>query len=164
MSLIHCSNFPGYERVAEKYGISAATSIPAGARLIVTSGHVGMDDEMNMKVDLQEQMEVAFTVRRGRSEVVETAPSMLTPMRLKNVEKSILACDPDLTPDQIWAGVYQITTYHVGGVGEQVTDLLASVAERHMGKHRPAWAAVGVEALAAGKFEMSVSAAFPGKT
>jgi len=64
MSHIRCVNFPSYEEVADKYGISAAVSVPAGARLIITSGHVGMDDEMNMKVDLREQMELAFKVRR----------------------------------------------------------------------------------------------------
>lgn len=63
MSQFHCVNFKGYEKVADKYGISAAVCVPAGARLIVTSGHVGMDDELNMKVDLKEQMELAFKVR-----------------------------------------------------------------------------------------------------
>jgi enamine deaminase RidA (YjgF/YER057c/UK114 family) len=63
MSHIRCVNFPGYETVAEKYGLSAAVCIPAGARLVVTSGHVGMDDDMNMKVDLREQMVLAFKVR-----------------------------------------------------------------------------------------------------
>ncbi|KAK6367360.1 hypothetical protein LTS17_010286 [Exophiala oligosperma] len=117
MSHIRCVNYPGYETIAEKYGLSAAVCISAGARLVVTSGHVGMDEERNMKVDLREQMVLAFKTRSGA---------------------------------------------HVGGVDEGVTDLLASVAKEYMGIHRPAWAAVGVETLAAGTFEMCVSAALPG--
>jgi hypothetical protein len=78
------------------------------------------------------------------------------------VERSIHACYPSLTADQIWGSVYQVTSYHVGGVDESVTDLLASVAKEYMGTHRPTWAAVGIETLAAGTFEMSVSAALPG--
>lgn len=62
MSQVRCVNFQGYEKIADKYGISAAVCVPAGARLMVTSGHVGMDDEMNVKVDLKEQMELAFKV------------------------------------------------------------------------------------------------------
>ena len=67
MARIRCVNFPGYEEVADKYGISAAVCVPAGARLIVTSGHLGMDDELNMKVDLQEQMELALKLCRRES-------------------------------------------------------------------------------------------------
>lgn len=78
------------------------------------------------------------------------------------MERSIHACDPSLTADQIWGSVYKVTSYHVGGVDEGVTDLLASVAKEYMGIHRPAWVAVGVETLAAGTFEMCVSAALPG--
>lgn len=63
MSHIRCVNYPGYETIAEKYGLSAAVCISAGARLVVTSGHVGMDEERNMKVDLREQMVLAFKVR-----------------------------------------------------------------------------------------------------
>lgn len=84
-------------------------------------------------------------------------------IRSQNVEKAIRACEPNLTSDQIWGAVYQVTSYHVGGVDEKVTDLLALTAQKFMGKHRPAWAAVGVETLAAGTFEMSVSAALPGE-
>lgn len=61
-SFVQVANFPGYEKVADRYGISAAVCIPAGADLIVTSGHVGMDNDMNMESDLREQMELAFKV------------------------------------------------------------------------------------------------------
>ena len=60
MSRLRCINFPGYEKVAGRHGHSAAVCILPGARLVVTSGHVGIDDEMNMKVDLREQMVLAF--------------------------------------------------------------------------------------------------------
>ena len=46
------------------------------------------------------------------------------------------AYDPDLTPEQLWGAVYQITSYHAGGVDETVTALLASVAAEYMGTHR----------------------------
>lgn len=60
--------------------------------------------------------------------------------------------------------MYQVTTYHAGGVGEEVMLTLASVAREYMGQHRPAWAAIGVETLVVGKFEMSVFAALPNRT
>lgn len=77
----------------------------------------------------------------------------------QNAEKSIRALKPGLSTEQIWRAVYQVTSYHVGGVHSEVMELLTSVARMYMGDHRPAWAAVGVESLAAGDFEMSVSAA-----
>lgn len=78
MSYIRFANFPGYEKVAEKYGISAAVCIPAGAELVVTSGHVGMDDDMNVKSDLREQMELAFKVSCWRYPQVDSLMKWLT--------------------------------------------------------------------------------------
>jgi enamine deaminase RidA (YjgF/YER057c/UK114 family) len=72
---------------------------------------------------------------------------------------SIRAVDPDLSQTDVWRYIYQVTTYHVGGVGEDVTDVMSEVAKAFMGSHRPAWAAIGVESLAVGHFEISVSAA-----
>lgn len=71
-----------------------------------------------------------------------------------------MAQKPNATAEQIWRAVYQVTSFHLGGVDSEVTDLLASVAKSYMGDHRPTWAAVGVERLAAGAVEISVSAAF----
>lgn len=61
-SCIRVANFSGYEKVANTYGISAAVCVHADAELVITSGHVGMDEDMNMKSDLREQMEFAFKV------------------------------------------------------------------------------------------------------
>jgi enamine deaminase RidA (YjgF/YER057c/UK114 family) len=78
---------------------------------------------------------------------------------LQNVEKSIRAVDDSLLSTDIWSSVYYVTTYHVGGVEEEVTDIMSEVAKSFMGSHRPAWAAIGVESLAIGDFEISVLAA-----
>ncbi|KIW15704.1 hypothetical protein PV08_05754 [Exophiala spinifera] len=141
MSHLHSVNFPAYEEISKQFHISAAVCIPTGCRLVATSGHVGMDDNGDVKVDLREQIECSF----------------------QNVEKAIRACDPQLSTEEIWNSVYQVTTYHAGGVGEEVMLTLQSVARKYMGHHRPAWAAIGVETLVIGKFEMSVFAALPGR-
>ncbi|EXJ80643.1 hypothetical protein A1O3_06927 [Capronia epimyces CBS 606.96] len=128
-------NYKGYEEIAEKFGLSAAVSIPlADRRLIATSGHVGMHEDGHIAKSLREQMRLAF----------------------KNVEKSIHAVDPSLTSTDVWNSVYQITTYHVGGVGEEITGTMNEIAKSFLGSHRPAWAAIGVQSLAAGDFEMLV--------
>ncbi|KAK5213496.1 hypothetical protein LTR41_001075 [Exophiala xenobiotica] len=128
-------NYDGYEEVAEKYGLSAAVSVQlSGTRLITTSGHVGMDESGQIAQSLRAQMTLAF----------------------KNVEKSILAVEPSLTPAEVWKSVYQVTTYHVGGIQESVTDTMSEVAKEFLGAHRPSWAAIGVVSLAGGCFEMVV--------
>lgn len=77
------------------------------------------------------------------------------------MELSILEAVPALTPEQAWNSVYQITTYHVGGVDEEAMRIMADVGKSYLKDHRPAWTAVGVEALVYGKFEITVLAAIP---
>jgi enamine deaminase RidA (YjgF/YER057c/UK114 family) len=61
-----------------------------------------------------------------------------------------------------FASVYQLTTYHVGGLDEDTDKALEVVVEKFFGKNRPAWAGVGVEALADGaKVEIVAWAALP---
>lgn len=75
------------------------------------------------------------------------------------VEKSILAVDPSLSREEAWRSVYQITTYHAGGLSDEMFSAMAEVASTTLQTHKPAWTAVGVDALAYGHFEIAVFAA-----
>lgn len=57
--------------------------------------------------------------------------------------------------------MYQITTYHKGGLAKDVIEVMFDIAAMRMGKHAPAWTSVGVEELAFGRFEITVCAAIP---
>lgn len=62
MSHLHSVNFPAYEEISKQFHISAAVCIPTGCRLVATSGHVGIDDNGDVKIDLREQIECSFQV------------------------------------------------------------------------------------------------------
>lgn len=57
--------------------------------------------------------------------------------------------------------MYQITTYHTGGMAKDVIKIMFDIAAVRMGQHAPAWTAVGVEDLAFGRFEITAFAAIP---
>ncbi|KAF8861623.1 YjgF-like protein [Acephala macrosclerotiorum] len=133
-------NFPGYDE-AGKYKISAAVVVPPGRRLVATSGHVGRDSAGNHPDDLEAEFVMAFD----------------------KVEKSLHAVDPTLSPEQLWGSVYQLTTYHAGGIKDPyVFKTLLAVGARYFREHRPAWTAVEVKELNMGvRFEIAVNAALP---
>ncbi|CZR64642.1 uncharacterized protein PAC_14540 [Phialocephala subalpina] len=133
-------NFPGYDE-AEKYKISAAVVVPAGRRLVATSGHVGRDSAGNHPDDLEAEFVIAFD----------------------KVQKSLHAVDPSLSPAELWGSIYQLTTYHAGGIKDPyVFKTMLAVAARYFGEHRPAWTAVEVKELNGGvRFEIAVNAAIP---
>lgn len=55
-------NFPGYEVISNSYNISAAVIVPRNARLLVTSGHVGLKSDGNVEELLEKQIDAAFEV------------------------------------------------------------------------------------------------------
>jgi len=78
------------------------------------------------------------------------------------VEKSIKAVDPSLTSDEIWASIYQVSTFHADGMGKDAIETLISVGNRYFKDHRPAWTTVEVKSLVRGvRFEIHVQAALP---
>jgi len=138
MSLkVQCVNFSAFEPISAAHGISAAVVIPAGSRIVATSGHVGIDDTGVLQENLREQMKVAFL----------------------NVERSILAVDNTLSRKEVWESVYQINTYHAGGLAEDVFIDMAEAGKEYLGEHKPAWTALGVDGLVYGRFEIAVFAA-----
>ena len=77
----------------------------------------------------------------------------------QKVEKSIKAVDPSLSSEDIWGSVYQITTYHAGGISPEIFEVLCSVAEKFLRGHRPGWTAVEVKRLNGDvRFEIAVQA------
>ncbi|CRG91838.1 hypothetical protein PISL3812_08892 [Talaromyces islandicus] len=137
--LLQRITFPGYEVLSDHFNIAAAIVVPRDCRLLVTSGHVGLDKDGKLEEGLENQMDTAF----------------------ENVEKSIRAAAPSLIEKEAWRTVYQITTYHKGGLDDSVIKAMFGIAEKRMGDHAPAWTAVGVEELAFGNFEITVCAAIP---
>lgn len=59
---LQCVNFAGYEGLSDAHGISAAVVVPAGARLVATSGHVGVDSSGKLAATLKEEIAIAFSV------------------------------------------------------------------------------------------------------
>lgn len=76
------SSFPGYDAAHDEqtspasFGISSAVTLPAGARIISTSGHVGaLNADGTMSGDLKSQIDESWRVRHR---LVEAGPE-LTP-------------------------------------------------------------------------------------
>lgn len=55
-------HFPGYEVISDNFNISAAIIIPQNARLLVTSGHVGLKSDGNVEESLEKQIDTSFEV------------------------------------------------------------------------------------------------------
>lgn len=55
-------HFPGYEVISDNFNISAAIIIPRNARLLVTSGHIGLKSDGNVEESLEKQIDSAFEV------------------------------------------------------------------------------------------------------
>lgn len=55
-------HFPGYEITSDNFNISAAVIIPQNARVLVTSGHVGLESDGTVKESLEKQIDSAFEV------------------------------------------------------------------------------------------------------
>lgn len=55
-------NFSGYEVISNNFNISAAIIVPQNARLLVTSGHVGLKSDGNVEELLEKQIDTAFEV------------------------------------------------------------------------------------------------------
>jgi enamine deaminase RidA (YjgF/YER057c/UK114 family) len=132
---IKCFNVPGLgEKLSDIFHISSAVVLPSNVRTVVTAGQTGYTADMKLPEDLTEQYVQAF----------------------QNVVESLAAAGVKDGFDS----VYQMTSYHAGGLDEKVDKALEVVIEKFFGKNRPAWAGVGVESLAGGaKVEIMAYAA-----
>lgn len=127
-------NVPGLgEKVSDYYHIVNAIVIPAGARTVVTSGQTGFGADMKLPTDLTE-------------EVLNCFQNVVDSLKAAGVEDG-------------FASVYQMTSYHTGGLKDDMNEALEVATTKYFQGNRFAWAGVGVEALADGaRIEISVSA------
>jgi enamine deaminase RidA (YjgF/YER057c/UK114 family) len=128
-------NAPGLgERLSDLLHISSAVIIPAATTTVMTSGHTGYTQDMEYPSDIMEQILLAF----------------------HNVEDALIAAGVK----EGWKAVYQMTTYHAGGLTDEVSEGLDAAVEKYFQGNRPAWTGIGVDSLYGGaKIEITVSAA-----
>jgi hypothetical protein len=91
-------NFPGYDKYSDGYKIAAAVVVPAGRRLVATSGHVGRDSQGNHPKNLEEEYVAAFEVSLPFS----PSRSSLTPLtdHLKAPEAKLEAESREIDPSR----------------------------------------------------------------
>ena len=138
MPAVTSHNYPEFEEVAREYGVSSATSFQTkNTRIVSTSGCIGDD--------------------KGGSHAHQFD------LALANIEKSLAAASPHLVPAELWAGVYNITSFHVGGAaaGAEQKEMAAAL-RKYTGGHQPSWTAVGAASLLVpgALVEMHVQAAY----
>ncbi|KAF2496529.1 hypothetical protein BU16DRAFT_559852 [Lophium mytilinum] len=125
MSAISNHDYPGYEVLGNVFNISAAASFPPGCRIVATSGQIA-DNHSPQWGTHAEQFEKSLT----------------------NIQRSLAAASPHIKdPEELWAGVFNMTSFHVGKLTKEQQQQLASLARRFFGKNKPAWAAICVLAL-----------------
>jgi enamine deaminase RidA (YjgF/YER057c/UK114 family) len=134
---IRSFNAPGLgERLSDLLHIASAVVIPASTRTVVTSGQTGYKPNMTYPEDLTEQIVTAF----------------------QNTVDSLAAAGVK----DGFHSVYQMTTYHAGGLGDDVAEALDVATKKFFGNNRPAWAGIGVETLYGGaRIEITAWAALP---
>ncbi|KAL2209974.1 YjgF-like protein [Sarocladium strictum] len=123
-------NIPGaLAKAGETLGVSQAVSIPANARIVVTSGQVGFREDLSISENLGEQLD----------QILQNAQRVLVASGVNDGLKS----------------VYQITIYMLELSDELVVEWKRAKA-RFMGDVRPVETGVAVPALYGGaKMEMT---------
>jgi len=125
-SVVSNFQYPEHERLGDLFNISAATSIPATARIVATSGQIAAEAESEFTGGHVEQFESS----------------------LQNIEKSLAAASPHVTDvRELWEGVYNVTSFHVGVLTKEEQLGIAAVARKYFGNNKPGWAAICVLAL-----------------
>lgn len=132
---IRCYNVPGLgEKISASFHISSAVVVPANTATVVTSGQTGYDADMKLPTDLTEEVINAF----------------------RNVESSLAAAGVK----DGFRSVYQMTSYHTGGLGPDMNAALDIAVPMFFQDNRPAWAGVGVDKLTDGaRIEITAYAA-----
>lgn len=122
---IRCYNVPGLgEKISSIFHISSAVVIPANTATVVTSGQTGYNADMKLPTDLTEEVLNAF----------------------RNVEESLAAAGVK----DGFSSVYQMTSYHTGGLGDDTNAALDVAVTKYFKGNRPAWAGIGVDKLTDG--------------
>ena len=136
-SIIRNYDYPGYATLGDVFNISAAASFASGdVDIVATSGQIGESADYS-----------PFSPSGAAGEQFDGGHAKQFEVALTNIEKSLAAARPDLTPQQLWEGVFNITSFHVGTVPQKDQLEIAEVARRYFGKNKPAWAAIGIASL-----------------
>lgn len=152
MALIKNHDFPGYETLGNVFNISAAASFETkNTRNVATSGQIGEASDYS-----------PFNPNGADGSQFSGGHASQFDIAMHNIEKSLAAASPDLSQEQLWNGVFNITSFHVGIIPQAEQLELAAVARKYLGKNKPAWAAICVAALFPPKclVEIQVQAAY----
>lgn len=134
------------------FNISAASSFELSNTVIVaTSGQIGEAADYS-----------PFHPSGTNNEQFSGGHAEQFELAFKNIEKSLLAAQPNLSSQELWEGVFNMTSFHVGAVPQQDQLEIAAVARRYLRLNKPAWAAICVAALFPPKcpVEVQVQAAY----
>lgn len=136
-SIIGNHDYPGYATLGDVFNISAAASLPvANTTIVATSGQIGESSDYS-----------PFSPNGSKGEQFEGGHAQQFEIALKNIEKSLAAAQPQLSSRELWEGVFNITSFHVGTVPQEDQLQIAKVARRYLKNNKPAWAAIGVASL-----------------
>jgi enamine deaminase RidA (YjgF/YER057c/UK114 family) len=153
MTFVQNHNYPGYEVLGDVFNISAAASFEVQkARVVATSGQIGEASDYS-----------PFTPNGVDGKQFEGGHARQFDVAMHNIQKSLAAASPNLNPQQLWEGVFNITSFHVGAIPQNEQLEIAAVARKYLGANKPAWAAICVAALFPPKclVEIQVQAAYP---
>lgn len=145
-------DYPGYATLGDVFNISAAASFSmANTTIVATSGQICESADYS-----------PFKPSGAKGEQFAGGHAEQFGVAMKNIEKSLAAAQPSLSPRELWEGVFNITSFHAGVVPQADQLEIAEVARRYLGKNKPAWAAIGVASLFPPKclVEMQVQAAY----
>lgn len=120
-------DYPGYEILGNIFNISSSVSVSGPRRLVFTSGQIA-DDPV------------------GGAPYAGTHGAQFD-VSMRNIERALAAASPGLSSAQLWAGVVNMTSFHVGVLTRDDQLQVAAVAGRYLGQNKPAWAAICVLAL-----------------
>lgn len=118
---------------------------------MATSGQVGESDEYS-----------PFSPSGVDGEQFEGGHAQQIEIAFKNIEKSLAAAQPKLSSTELWEGIFNITSFHVGPLMQEDQLAIAEVGRRYLGRNKPAWSAIGVAFLLPPKalVEVQVQAAY----
>lgn len=153
MAFVQNHDYPGYEVLGNVFNISAAASFQGkNARIVATSGQIGEASDYS-----------PFAPNGADGEQFDGGHAKQFDVAMYNIQKSLAAASPSLSPEQLWAGVFNITSFHVGTIPQEEQLEIAAVARKYLGVNKPAWAAICVAALFPPKalVEIQVQAAYP---
>ncbi|KAK5057850.1 hypothetical protein LTR84_011851 [Exophiala bonariae] len=152
MAFVKNHDYPGYASLGDVFNISSAVSFHGkNARIVATSGQIGEASDYS-----------PFTPNGTDGQQFGGGHSQQFDIAMHNIQKSLAAASPHLSVTELWEGVYNITSFHVGVLSQDEQLEIAAVARKYLGKNKPAWAAICVAALFPPKclVEIQVQAAY----